>query len=67
MIDLSVRNEIILPNVPRNHAYHIAEAAENAGYPKKVVTSIYHKPSSLLGRAMRSSSARSSRCAALAS
>ncbi len=53
MIDFSLRNGIILTNVARNHAYHIAEAAESAGYLKKFVTSIYHKPTSMLGRAMR--------------
>jgi glycosyltransferase involved in cell wall biosynthesis len=56
--NFSLRNGIVLSNVARNHAYHIAEAAEGAGYLKKFITSIYYKPGTVAGRAMHALSAR---------
>lgn len=50
---LSLRDGIILSNVARNNSYHIAEAAAAAGYLKKFVTSIYYKPDTFTGRALR--------------
>jgi glycosyltransferase involved in cell wall biosynthesis len=44
---------VILANVAKNHSYPIAEAAAHAGYLKKFVTSVYYKPDTLAGRALR--------------
>ena len=50
---LNLRDGIILSNVQRNNSYHIAEAAESAGYLKKFLTSIYYKPDTAVGHALR--------------
>jgi glycosyltransferase involved in cell wall biosynthesis len=49
---LRLRDGIIVSNVARNNAYPIVEAAAEAGYLKKFVTSIYYKPASRRGQIM---------------
>ena len=56
---LPLHERVVVSNVARNNAYQVAEAAEAAGYLKKFVTSIYYKPSSMLGRALHGLAVRS--------
>lgn len=55
---LPLHERVIVANVARNNAYQVAEAAQEAGYLKKFVTSIYYKPDTLLGRSMHALAVR---------
>lgn len=44
---------VILANVARNHCYPIAEAAAEAGYLRRFITSVYYRPSTRSGRLLR--------------
>jgi glycosyltransferase involved in cell wall biosynthesis len=53
-----LRAGVIIANSARTTSYQLAEAAAQVGYLRKLVTGVYHKPSSLSGRALRAATAR---------
>jgi glycosyltransferase involved in cell wall biosynthesis len=57
MID-GLRAGVIIANHAREHVYPIAEAAFDAGYLKRLVTGVYYKPSTLVGRTLRAAAER---------
>jgi glycosyltransferase involved in cell wall biosynthesis len=53
------RLSVILSNVARNHCYPIAEAAADAGYLRRFITSVYYEPHTLQGQVLRKLASRS--------
>jgi glycosyltransferase involved in cell wall biosynthesis len=53
-----LRDGIIIANHARNTSYPLAEAANDAGYLRKFVTGVYHKPSTPFGRVLEALAGR---------
>src|SRR5262249_33775126 len=57
MLD-GLRDGVIVANYARNTSYPLAEALQGAGYLRKYVTSVYYKPDTVAGRALRALATR---------